>query len=241
MAPQLHRGTPSPPPVLPPRSPERQKLADAISLLADAVASAEKIEEARQKLDNRRYDVLEPAVRAAKRELEEAIADAPAQLVAAVLEGGIAEDVSAVAKIELRQAETAVEQARSARAVLFEEAQRAEGAITAAQRGLDRAVSAVVSADPARQAVLAEFQRFANHALRCAQILRTCGMIVRGAEAHGLMFRVVDAPVPMGKTSFTPDREWASATRALRDDPDAPLPGLPAEDDPAGDAGSRAA
>jgi hypothetical protein len=66
-------------------------------------------------------------------------------------------------------------------------------------------------------------------------------MIVRGAEGHGLAFRITDAAAPIGRTAFVRDAEWAAAIAALRDDPDARLPGLPAEDGPAGGAGARAA
>jgi len=87
-----------------------------------------------------------------------------------------------------------------------------------------------LSSQRARAAVLAEFSRCARRALRCAQILRTSGLIVRGAEGHGLAFRITDAAAPVGRSAFVHDPGWAAAIAALRDDADAP-PDLRAHDD----------
>ena len=80
--------------------------------------------------------------------------------------------------------------------------------------------------------MLDEFFRSAKRALRCAQILRSAGTPVQGAQGSGLMFRITDAPTTVDKlgTAFRPDPDWISASAALREDADAPLPGL-AEDD----------
>jgi hypothetical protein len=117
------------PPPAPLRSPEREKLADAISSLAQATYEADRVEAARQKLDDKYFDQLQPAADAAREALVEAEEVSPQHLVDAVLAGSIAEDATALARIKLRQAETAVEQARAARRVLENEAERAQVAI----------------------------------------------------------------------------------------------------------------
>jgi hypothetical protein len=153
--PTLTRRAPAADPVPPPRSPERQKLAIAISTLAQCTYEADRVEEARQKLDDRLFDVLHPAVTAAREALVEAEDSAPNALVDAVLEGGISEDATAVAKINLRQAEVAVEQSRAARRVLENRAQDAQIDIGNARQALDKAVENVIQSAPAKKAVVA--------------------------------------------------------------------------------------
>ena len=117
---------------------------------------------------------------------------------------------------------------------MSDEAERARIAVDARSRDLDEAVRSAVAADPTRAAVLAEYNRAARRALRCAMILRTSGMIMRGHEAHGLRFVINDAATAIDKmgTAFVPDPEWVAAVSALHSDADALLPDLPPPDDP---------
>jgi hypothetical protein len=241
--PALVRHAPLPDQPPPPRSPERERLATAISTLAQATYEVDRVEEARQKLDNRLFDVLNPAVTAAREALVEAEDSAPNALVDAVLAGGISEDATAVARIELRQAETAVQQVREARRVLENRAAQAQIDIGNARQALDRAVAAVINADPAKKALVAEFYRSGRRTLQLARAIRTMGIIAQGVEAVdiGLTLRIGDILRPggssTGQSSFQRDPDWAAAVAALRDDADVALPGLPAEDDaPAGNA-----
>ena len=105
--------------------------------------------------------------------------------------------------------------------------------IDRAAHELERAIAAVVNADPARAAVVAQFFRYAGRALKCAVALRTAGMNMQGAEAHGLMFKITQAPQTMAEFGrpVPPDPEWAAALEALREDPDAQLPDLLDADD----------
>lgn len=147
----------------------------------------------------------------------------------------------AEAEATLAAAKAAVDEARQARRLLSEEAERSDIAVGTARQALDAAIAAAIKADPARAALVAEFDRAARRVLRCAQRLKMIG-VNRFTEAHGLRLSISIAAVPVGQTAFVPDRDWAAAIAALRDDPDAPLPPLPApEDDPAGDAGAKAA
>jgi hypothetical protein len=181
--PALVRRAPAPDLPPPPRSPERQKLADAISALAQAVHEADRVEEAQQRLFDKMHDVLNPAVEAAREALVEAEDSAPEHLVDAVLAGSISEDGSAVARIHLRQAETAVEQTRQARRVLENRAEQAQIDIGNARQALDRAVAGVIATDPAKQAVMAEFFAAGRRTLQLVRIIRTMGIIAQGVEA----------------------------------------------------------
>jgi hypothetical protein len=82
-----HAPLPDLPP--PPRSPERERLATAISTLAQCTYEADRVEEARQRLDDRLFDVLNPAVTAAREALVEAEESAPEALVDAVIQIGV--------------------------------------------------------------------------------------------------------------------------------------------------------
>jgi hypothetical protein len=72
---------------------------------------------------------------------------------------------------------------------------------------------------------------------RCAKRLAApkssaASALLPGWQGSGLMVRITDAPTTVDKlgTAFRPDPDWISASAALREDADAPLPGL-AEDD----------
>lgn len=217
----------------PPRSPERQRLFDARLALSAAEGLANRIEAARQKLDDRLYDQLQPAVRVAQEQLDEARQAAPSLLADAALNDKSGTVDVARAEARLAKAKAAVDEAHQAKRVLREEAERAEIQIGMARQKLDAAVTDAVKADPARQAVLDEYDRAARRALDCARVLRTLS-VNPVAEAHGLRLIIGIAPVSTGATTFVPDSVWVAALAALRLDPDQPLPGLPAEDDPAG-------
>jgi hypothetical protein len=215
---------------VPPRSPERQRLFDAIQRRDDAVFQHERVNDALGKLDDELFDRLEPAVRRAQEALEEAVAAAPERLVAEALgepAGADAGPSVTEAESALKIADQALVDARSARSILRDELRGREYQVDQAKRVVDQAVSAVVSGE--KGAVLDEFIRCSQRALRCAQILRTIGTPVQGSTGHGLMFRITDAPTTVDKlgTAFRPDPDWLSATAALREDADTPLPGLP--------------
>jgi hypothetical protein len=110
----------------------------------------------------------------------------------------------------------------------------------AAVHALDDAVKGVVGADPARAALVAEFDRCARPALRLAMALKTAGITPAAVDAHGQRMAVTYVPVPIGAPSaFAPDPTWVAALAALREDADALFPGLPPDEDP--DAGDGTA
>jgi hypothetical protein len=73
------------------------------------------------------------------------------------------------------------------------------------------------------------------------------GVIAQGVDHDriGLTLRISDIIKPgganTGASSFQRDPLWASAIAMLREDPDAAMPGLPAEDDAPAGNGAKAA
>jgi hypothetical protein len=229
--PALQRGEP-------PRSPERQRLAEAIDRLAAATTRAERVAEAGRRASRELFDEALPAESAAAEALAEARQRRPQAIVDRLL-GAVPSGAPTLTEAEaaLRRAEERVAETREARSLLEVEASRASDALHAEQRNLGNAVAAVVEADPARDAALIEFKMVANRALRLAMALKTAGLELRDVDGHGLRLGVADVPTPLGSSSaFRPDSAWQSALAALRKDPDAPLPGLP-EPVPPPDAG----
>jgi hypothetical protein len=227
-------------PAAPPRSPERQRLADAIERHTAALQNHDRVTEAERKLTDEYFDVLLPAVTEAEERLAEARERAPEALVAAAL-GEPAPEGPSVAEAEAALAEAGrrAAECRAARALLAAETQRAEAAVNGARFGLDTALPRAVSADLARAALLAEFRRAARRALRIARAIQTSGLRLGGIEAHGMRADIGEAVVAVGQRAFRDDPEWLAAIANLRQDPDAALPGLPPEGDPDDDAGDR--
>jgi hypothetical protein len=217
-------------------------LGAAIQRHAEASAWRDHVAEAQRRLDDDYFDRRQPAVAAAEKALVEAQERAPEALVALAL-GEAVPDAPSVAEAEaaLAEAERKLVECRAARTLLDEEAPRAQVSVDQGRFAVDVAVAAAVAADPARAALREEFVRAARRALRCAMSLRSSGLVMGGAEAHGLRFIITDAAAPVGARAFWPDAGWIVALAALRDDADAPLPGLPSDDPDAGDGDSCAA
>ncbi len=218
---------------VPPRTEARARLAACMERHAAATARAERVDAARARLDRQLFDVLLPAVPEAEQALRAARAQAPRALVTALLgDGPPARSAVADCEVELRRAETAVEEARSARDLLDAEARHADDDLTAARHQLDGALRGAVAADPARAALEDAFVAAAKRALRLAMALKTAGIGIGNVDAHGQRLIVANVPVPLGGlTAFAPDPAWQRAIAALATDPDAEMPGLPADDD----------
>lgn len=216
----------------PARSIERQRLAAAIERHRNAVVQQQRVTEALSRLDAKYWDVLEPAVAAANEALMEAKARAPDALVSAALGEQQPDDSPSVEQAEAAFADIKrkVVEVKQARKILGEEAARAQSSVAFAQRDLDAAVKAAVEADAQVRASLTEFYRAARRMLRCAKSIRTAGLFVEGADAHGLAFVITEAAAPMGQRAFRDDPAWGAALAALRENADTVLPGLPPED-----------
>ena len=215
-----------------PRSPERQRLADAIERRDDAVFQHGRVSDALEKLDEQIFDQLGPACRRAREALDEAMAAAPALLVAATLGDPADPDAGpsvAEAEATLKAADQAASDARKARSILREELRHREQQVDQANRAVEQAVKAVVGSE--KGAVVDEFYRSGRRTLRLARIMRTIGDVVTGVSADdlGLHLRIGDI-APPGEPSrilYRPDPDWSAAIDQLRSgDPDVELPGL---------------
>jgi hypothetical protein len=231
------------PPLANHRSPERQRLADAIARHAGAAQALARVAAAQTRLTDQLYDQLEPAATAAREAFEAAQKRAPELLVAAALsEPAPAGPSVPAAEAALAAAQRAVADCRAGRQLLADEAARAAVAAKMAERALDNAVKAVVATDPARAALYDAFVSSARRALRCVAALRTAGLTIGGIEAHGVRFDFREAATAIGEHAFRHDPEWVAALAALREVADAALPGLPPDEPEPDDAGdSRAA
>jgi hypothetical protein len=110
--------------------------------------------------------------------------------------------------------------------------QRSRTAVNSARFNLDTALSAAIAADPAVDALKAEFVIAGRRLLRSAQILRTAGVNMRGIEWAGLSARIGDAPAAIGMRGFWPHLTMQAAVAALRENPDHVLPADVPPDDP---------
>jgi cellobiose-specific phosphotransferase system component IIA len=128
----------------PPRSPERQRLAEAIQAHSDAIDRAARVNDAQQRVDDQLFNQLQPAVRAAQKAIDEAHAIAPEMLIDSVLrnESVVGGMTVAQSQAALAEAEQKVAEARLARALLAKESERAQIAIGTALRELSSAVNA---------------------------------------------------------------------------------------------------
>src|SRR5580700_11268240 len=129
----------------PARTPERQRLALAIDRHRDAVAQRERVADALTRLDDRLFEVLQPAVRGAREALEEAIKRRPDALVAEALgePANTALPTVADAEAALEAADQKLAEARATRDLLRDEMRDREVAADRANSDLDRAVSEV--------------------------------------------------------------------------------------------------
>jgi hypothetical protein len=230
---------------MPARSPERQRLADAIERHAEATTQAERVAQVQRRMHDEFFSRRLPDQQAAEEALAEAREREPRRLVDAVL--GVTADptLATVAEAEaaLAVAQQAVGDARRASPLLDEEARRAEFDVSEAARRLGQAFDEVVRSDESRSAQLGELNRLIDRALDVARGLRTGGLTALGGRKHGLVLRIEEEPAPLGTAVlFKPDPAWLSALAALRRDPDAALPGLPDPEPPdAGDTGTAQA
>jgi hypothetical protein len=222
------------------RSQQRQKLAEAIQRHAAAEDRVQRVTSAQDRLSRQLFDVFLPAVAEAETALAQAREQAPRMLVTSLLDDRPpTRSTVADAELELRRAEEAVAEARQASQLLTAEAHEANLGLQGARDRLDAAVRAAVSADPARDTLVAEFNRSCRRTLQLAWALTTAGVIIRDISADdlGTFLHIGNLAQsgPVGSVSASrSDPIWAAAIARLRVDPDAELPGLPEPEVPDG-------
>jgi hypothetical protein len=212
-----------------PRSPERQALADAIAKHSAATEHQNRVELARQRLEDDLYGTFQPTVAAARRAIAEAREIAPEMLIDRVLRnesisGGV---TVAQSQTMLADAERRVEEARAARRLMVEEAVAADQAVARATTAVDAAVRAVIAAD--RVALLREYHRVGTRFLQLAQALRSTGFSVALGAANDVNTAAKALGLAGPGDLSAPDAAFVGWVQALPEDADAQLPALPPE------------
>lgn len=200
-----------------PRSPEREKLAQAIERHVAATAELAKIANAKSRA-TRPYEISE-RIREAEKALEDAKAAEPARLVGALLEGDDGEQgtkdspiIAAHALVrELRQAE---DRAESVLALLSRHEEEAKTELSWALQHRDEALRAAVMADPALQAL----RDRAATARRELVTYEQC-LIAAGASDTTWLYSLKEVDAERID-------EWRVKVFAMTTDPDAPLPAV---------------
>ena len=197
------------------RMPERARLASAIERHRGAAEQLARVEAAIQKL----YDdsIASRTKIAAARDALHIARHGQSEILISKALGEPAPDLPDPAEAErvLSECERQLEDGREARKHLEAEAQRARSSAGLAKDAVDRAVGDVVAIDPALVRLRAEYARTMASAARLWRSLRSAGVL----GVNNIVTRL-DGDDPA----------WIDALAALRENPDAPLPGLPPEE-----------
>lgn len=200
------------------RTPERQKLADAIAKGNSAVRHLNALRDAHRRADEQTVAVF-GAVDETAAKLREAQADESRRLADAFVGGGSGADVLAPEAEALNSAKRDLDRLRRTRDALATQVRDAEHAAEGAARRVAEAIRAVVSSDPAVEELLAEHERRR-----------------RAFEATYVALALLqhDASLPCARDNWRLEREpdltgaadWVEALKALETDADAPLPAV---------------
>jgi hypothetical protein len=231
----------------PPRSSEHQRFAEEQSRRRADEERLQLVEEAASRELEKRIDLNQRLLPAAKDALEAARADAARVLVAVLLAdeepgpSAVAIALDEVARLERREGE-----AEERKRVLEPELRQAREVVRHpdALAPLNKALKAMLESEPVVMALRARRDRYYRCGLRDARILRTLGLDdhyeLHDAET-GQRLRTDDIPLPIGASSaFRPEPAFAAWLAALRQDPDALPPALP-ETEPPDDGTAQAA
>lgn len=204
-------------------SPERERLAAAIARYDEAVAYRDRV--------NKVADDAQAAAMPLYRQLDEATtaleiakSNAPRLRLASLMGDAINEITPEEAAVALDEARAAIEARRRDRELISAELSRADAAVDAARRRRDEAVNAVLKAEPAVPALLAEF----HVANRRVETIRHA--------LRGLTLALPQWWDSIPANGWQPDpamaEAWSAALAALQTDASAPLPGDDAEPQP---------
>jgi chromosome segregation ATPase len=201
----------------PPRTPERESLAEAIARHAEATDQLAAVRAARERTEEARHSA-EEATAKAKAAIEQAKIDTAAALVGGT-PGAPGTSVKA-ARAALQDCEDALEAAVAAGSVLAESAEEAERELARAERDVDRAVEAVVKASTEIRALVGRLKTAyaelvdVRNALRAVQSRLPDDLKILGS---------VDIP-SIHQDDLKLAATWRAAIAALATDPDALLP-----------------
>jgi hypothetical protein len=211
---------PPPPPEAPARTPDRQRLADAIDAHRGATEAHSRGVQAIEALRDELYEKLRPELGACKERLEDARAGEPFRLTQRLLdsepdESGGADPV-ADAERALDKAQQAVDRAHEGRQLLEIELGERDRQLNMARHNLDTAVAHAISTDPLKDQLVSEFFRVGKHLLRLAQIAKTLGIRLSGVDNEdvglNLRLNVITRPGSQGEVDdFKPDIAFSEA------------------------------
>lgn len=239
---------PDPAPAQPERTPERQRLAEAIervrALEAEIREASAAVEPARQATwdAQRALDAAEETLKAARPRDSYAPPPSPAysywgsqaeadDAAARARAAAEAPPVSiADAKVAVEVARDALDSARRTRQWHEDKQRTAEQRLMMYRSNISGAVRAVLRADPAVLALAMECRRLKTRAEAARQAFGEIlwGDVVQfGSPFYG-WDQVADArDGPEAMADWSVSREWSAAIEALASDPDAPLPAVP--------------
>lgn len=200
----------------PPLSPERQRLSDTISRVAQIEAELARLREARARIGQPWH--LDTAIADAETALAEARAHEPRRLVDEAL-GCAAGGQPTVAEAEagLAGAKAEADRRRGAQALLDEEERRLHDALRFALGNRREAIGAVIRSDPAFAALFAEFDAALERAADLRSIFNVLGLAMTPRDLdHAAL---IERPGTGRGVA-----EWRVALAALETDAAAPLP-----------------
>jgi len=209
------------------RSPERERMAAAVSTLREAEAARQRVEDARRKLPDTTDALV--AVDAAQEALAEAKKRRSRWLTDRLLgEAGGEEDPVIVAEGALRDAETALERAREQHQLLDHRAAEIGSAVNFKEHAVKNAVADVLRADPAVTRLADELRATQARVVHLWKCMRAISR--RGGTPDSCRFWANDAHpdlMPAG-AEMTNLIAWEAALAALETgDADVALPELP--------------
>jgi hypothetical protein len=205
------------------RSPERQRLADAIERHRERADDLSRVERAIQKISETRIEDRVGIGRARDAVSIARGAQSEILVMQALGEELVDQPDLAAAERTLAECEAKLDAGRASLKLLERERTRVSSALDLAEGALKRAVKDVIANDPALAALRAEFERTRLH---LSQIIGC--LLASGHEVSRVAWTEV---------AFVPDRAWTDALTRLREDPDAVLPAPPSTEPP--DAGHR--
>ncbi len=238
---------PDPAPEMPQRTPERQRLADAIGTVAALQAEIAEAGAGISEAEDRRASAFR-ALRDAEQTLQRAkpredVGFTPGLKPPGAFWGGTygtkeeAERAAALAAqppVSIADAKAAVaaaqdeyDSAKRSEQYHRDRSTRASDRLTSTRFGITAAVRLVVRSDPALMALASEARRLATRAAAAVMAFETAtgsDVIQPGSPFYGCT-RAADARTsPEAREDWTLSRAWSEALEALASDPDAALP-----------------
>ena len=214
----------------PPRSPEREALAEAIARHDAAVDRLAAVQAAREQATQAQYDAKD-AIRAAATAVEQSKVDAALVLTGAAPGALSVKD----ARTKLQDCEDAIEAAISAGGTLVASEKEAAAEVEYANTALEKSVAAVVRAEAPVAKMLAEAKALQNDLVARRVELRqlyNADLVAEDVVAEMRKFLLFENTLPVGRgqveygnyDAHPAADPWKAVLQELRENADAPLP-----------------